>query len=358
MKKTPLSAQKCLSYNPEELSEAIKNLLKPLGGIEAFIKPGFRVLIKPNMLTCKTPERAATTHPALISAVATACVNAGAEVIIGDSPPAIFGRTEQFWETTGFAQAAKDSGARLICFENEPKAPISFKTNKRDVTAHIVKTFFMVDAVINLPKLKTHNLTRITGAIKNLFGLIPGFSKAQWHKIFPRAAEFSNFISDFAHQLPVTLNIMDGIEGMDGQGPAGGRVVKTGVLLASASPVAIDTAFCTLINVKPSEVHMLRRCHELNWGPKNIDEIEWLGEPAENIVIKDFCIPRVSPYDLIPEFILNLGRRLLWAGPALLPDTCIKCGRCKEICPAEAIEITDSGAKFDRNRCISCFCCM
>lgn len=358
MKKTIVSLQKALTYRQPELGEVVKRLLAPLGGIEFFVKPGHKVLLKPNMLTCKGPEKAATTHPALVEEVARICVAAGAEVIIGDSPPAIFGRTEAFWETTGLAKAAHNSGARLLSFETDAKAPITFFSNGKSLSTPIVKTYFMADVVINLPKMKTHNLTRITGAIKNLFGLIPGFTKAGWHKAFPRPVEFSNFIADFSHQLPCALTIMDAIDAMDGQGPAGGRVVNAGVLLASVSPVAIDMAFCELVGLNHHEIPILQHCHELNWGPREVDEIDFAGATPDQLFIKDYQVPSLPPIALIPDFIINSTRKLVWAGPALLPNTCIKCGKCRKICPVNAIDITENGAEFDRKLCISCFCCM
>ena len=358
MSEKTLSIQKCSSYEQTAVKEAIIKLLEPFGGITAFVRSGNKVLIKPNMLTCKEPERAATTHPAVIEAVANLCHEAGATVFIGDSPPAVFGRTEEFWEKTGFAAAARNSGAQLTSFETDAKVPVKFFSNGREITVHLVKTLFLADVVINLPKMKTHNLTRITGAVKNLFGLIPGLAKAQWHKIFPRAEEFSDFIADLGHQIPVTLNIMDGIESMDGQGPAGGRVVKSEVLLAATSPAAIDLGFCRLVGLDPATVPTLRRCAQLNWGPKSLDELEFVGCPPETATIKNYQVPGTPPISLLPDFIINFMRRLLWAGPVLLPDTCIKCGRCRQICPADAINISATGAEFDRQKCISCFCCM
>ncbi len=358
MSEKTLSIQKCSSYEQTAVKEAIIKLLEPFGGITAFVRSGNKVLIKPNMLTCKEPERAATTHPAVIEAVANLCHEAGATVFIGDSPPAVFGRTEEFWEKTGFAAAARNSGAQLTSFETDAKVPVKFFSNGREITVHLVKTLFLADVVINLPKMKTHNLTRITGAVKNLFGLIPGLAKAQWHKIFPRAEEFSDFIADLGHQIPVTLNIMDGIESMDGQGPAGGRVVKSEVLLAATSPATIDLGFCRLVGLDPATVPTLRRCARLNWGPKSLDELEFVGCSPEAAGIKNYQVPGTPPISLLPDFFINFMRRFLWAGPVLLPDTCIKCGRCKQICPADAINISVAGAEFDRQKCISCFCCM
>ncbi|PKL45112.1 MAG: hypothetical protein CVV41_03205 [Candidatus Riflebacteria bacterium HGW-Riflebacteria-1] len=358
MTKAVLSLQKCNSYDQALVDDTIKRLLAPLGGIEAFVRPGQRVLIKPNMLSCKDPDKAATTHPAVIEAVARVCRDAGARVFIGDSPPSIFGRTEEFWNKTGFATAAANSGAELICFENDDKTPVNFVSNRKQLTVYVTRHYFDADLVINLPKMKTHNLTRITGAMKNLFGLLPGLAKAQWHKTFPRPVEFSNFITDLAKQLPCGLTIMDAIEGMDGQGPAGGRVVTPGALLAATSPVTVDLGFCGIVGLDPDTIPMLKRCREIGWGATSLDQIELTGEPIANLKMLDYRVPRLAPISFIPEFLLNFARRFFWAGPALLPDLCIKCGRCKKICPAAAIEIADTGAEFNRDRCISCFCCM
>ncbi|MBU1108324.1 MAG: DUF362 domain-containing protein [Candidatus Riflebacteria bacterium] len=358
MTKGTLSLQRCETYDQKLVYNAIQKLLAPLGGIKAFVKPGYRVLLKPNMLSCKEPEKAATTHPAVIEAVARICCEAGATVFIGDSPPAIFGRAEEFWDKTGFAAAAANSGAQLLNFESGDKKLVRFNSNGRQLTVYVTQHYYEADLVINLPKMKTHNLTRITGALKNLFGLLPGLAKAQWHKAFPRPVEFSDFITDLAHQLPCGLTIMDGIEGMDGQGPAGGRVVKPGVLMAATSPVTIDLGFCKIVGLNPEEIPMLRRCQALNWGAASLDQIEIVGEPIETLTIRDFRVPRLATMSLVPEWLINLARKLFWAGPRLLPDLCIKCGRCKKICPAAAIVISESGAEFNRKSCIACFCCM
>jgi len=353
-----LAMQKCQTYEQPQVDAALRRLLEPLGGIGTFVEPGHKVLLKPNMLSCKDPDKAATTHPAVIEAVARLCIEAGARVFIGDSPPSIFGRTEDFWNRTGFARAAANSGAQLVCFENDDKKPLSFTSNGRQLTVYATRHCFDADLVINLPKMKTHNLTRITGAIKNLFGLLPGLAKAQWHKAFPRPVEFSNFMVDLAQQLPCHLTIMDAIEAMDGQGPSGGRVVKPGVLMAAASPVTVDIGFCAVVGLTPAEVPMLVRCRQLAWGPTAVDQLEIAGTPLSELKFKDYRVPRLVPTSFIPEWLLDFGRKLAWAGPALLPNLCIKCGRCQKICPADAIEIGANGAMFNKDRCISCFCCM
>lgn len=358
MQKNLLSLQKCTDYRQPLVDAAIKRLLEPFGGIDAFVKAGQKVLLKPNMLSCKDPGKAATTHPAVIEAVARLCVEAGAKVFIGDSPPSIFGRTEDFWNRTGFAAAAANSGASLVCFENDDKQEVNFTSNGRALRVYITRHYFDADLVINLPKMKTHNLTRITGAMKNLFGLMPGLAKAQWHKAFPRPEEFSNFIVDLARQLPCALTIMDGIEGMDKQGPSGGRVVNPGVLLAATSPAIVDLGFCAVVGADPATIPMLAYCRRIDWGPADINNLTLAGDPLADLKFPEYRIPRLVPTSFIPERLIKLARKLAWAGPELLPNLCIKCGRCQKICPADAIVIGEKGPEFNRERCISCFCCM
>ena len=357
--KTKVSLQQCNSYKQEEVSLAIKALLEPLGNMSSFVKKNDKVLIKPNMLSCKEPERAATTHPSVIEAVVKECFEAGAsEVWVGDSPPAIFGRTEDFWNKTGFAKATEAAGGKMLCFEKDEKANVSFKVFGQDVTTPVIKKVFDANVVISLSKMKTHNLTRITGAVKNNFGFIPGFAKALWHKKFTKVNEFSAFVSELAKALPVKLHIMDGIEAMDLQGPASGRVKKNNILIASESPVAVDMGFCKIVGLKPESVPIMKYCKSIGWGPASFEEVEFIGTELQKCIVKGYIIPPAPPVYLIPDFVLDLIRKMIWTGPNLKENKCVKCGRCKNICPAKAIEITAKGASFDRNKCISCFCCM
>lgn len=354
-----VSLQKCESYEITAVKSAVKALLEPLGGMKAFVKKGDTVLIKPNMLSCKEPERAATTHPSVIEAVVSECFDSGAlKVFVGDSPPSIFGRTEDFWNTTGFAKATESAGGEMLCFEKDEKTDVTLNIKGKEVTASVIKTVFDADVVICLSKMKTHNLTRITGAVKNNFGFIPGFAKAMWHRTFTKVDEFSAFITELAKALPVKLHIMDGIEAMDLQGPASGRVKNNKVLIASESSVAVDMGFCRVVNLRPETVPIMKYCKKIGWGPATMADVEFVGTPVDECVVKGYVVPPAPPIYLIPDFILDFIKKLVWTGPALKPDKCVKCGRCKNICPAKAINVEENGAAFDRRKCISCFCCM
>jgi uncharacterized protein (DUF362 family)/NAD-dependent dihydropyrimidine dehydrogenase PreA subunit len=359
MNRFKVAIKKCSSYeNTEKIYQIIEFFFSSFPEVEKLVKPGITVLLKPNMLSCKTPDKAATTHPAIVEAIARYFSNRKANVLIGDSPPAIFGRAEKYWETTGFKTAAENSVAKLICFETLPKHKLSFFSNNTQVELSIVKTYYDADMVINIAKLKTHNLTRITAAIKNLFGLVPGFQKAIWHKIFPKSYEFGNFITDLSQKLPVHLNILDAIEGMDGQGPAGGRRIFPGFLLASDNPVAIDRTICAAAQIDENSIATLNRAKEIKWGPESINELDFTGAPLKSIKFQNFRVPGISPQDYIPDFVLNSLKKLLWIGPFLKPGKCIGCGRCAEVCPVDAIELSKNEAQFNRKTCISCFCCM
>lgn len=355
---TQVYIKKCANYEYAGLYRHIETLLDHFDQTHSLFKSGQTILLKPNMLTCRTPDHAATTHPAVVQAVAQYLQKKNCRVRIGDSPPAVFGRTAQFWQETGFAQAAAAAGAELVCFESEAKKAIRFLSNGAEREVHLTAAFFDADLVINLPKLKTHNLTRITGAVKNLFGLVPGLQKAQWHKVFPKSVEFGNFISDLGNKLPTQLTIMDAIEGMQGQGPAGGTRIFPGFLMASTCPVAVDRIFCEIGGVDENKVTTLTRARQLNWGPPSAAEISLLGDPIAEVKIADFKVPALTPQDYLPDRLLNLIKKLFWAGPVLKEGSCIRCGRCEKICPVNAISISAKEAEFDRKLCISCFCCM
>ncbi len=158
------------SYSRENLVSALRALLAPLGGLARFVKPGMRVLINPNLLSARTPDRAVTTHPELVAAVAGECVAAGAEVLIGDSPGGIEKGLKRVWDNTGMTAAAERSSSRLVSFETDTVREVSVGERKYNISVHA----FDADFIISLPKLKTHVLTNYTGAIKNCYGFIPG----------------------------------------------------------------------------------------------------------------------------------------------------------------------------------------
>lgn len=355
-----LAARRCPDYDPARLATALDDILAPFGGLDHLASPGQTVLLKPNLLSNRRPEAAATTHPLIVEIIASRLVRAGARVFIGDSPPLALGRIEEYWKNSGLAEAASKSGATLVSFESEPTRLVRIDGPHGPLNLPVAERFFQADLVINLPKLKTHNLTVITGAVKNLYGLLPGLQKARLHRDLPRPEEFSTMIVGLAAALPPMLTIMDGILGMDGHGPVGGRPIPAGVLLAGNHPVAIDLAFCDLAGLDPATIPTHRVARARSFGPHDLGNVDCLGDPLSELHIRDFRIPRPSFMNTFPPGLLKLAQRLIAAHPHLEEKDCIRCGNCVRICPVGAArsEAGTGKVRLIHRPCISCFCCI
>jgi uncharacterized protein (DUF362 family)/ferredoxin len=354
----PLSLTTCASYAMPEVRAALTQLLQPLGGLSAFVKPGMNVFLKPNLLSSRDPRECVTTHPALVEAVAEACRALGARVLIGDSPPISFGKLESYWKTTGMRTAADRTGAELISLEKEPRREVTVAGPAGPVRIHVTEWYFKADCIINLPKLKTHNLTVITGAVKNHYGLLPGAQKAQFHLRIPQPHLFSAFFAEIYRTLPTHLSIMDGVEGMDETGPAGGRIIKPGVLLASPSAVAVDLGFLQLAGLGQSDVPYLAYCRAHGIGPASFSDLAYHGPSLAQVRIAGFRAPPSRwIWRVIPPVLVRLLKKVVWLRPAIEAHKCVKCGLCVKVCPAEAIKTGAKAMVIRRRPCIGCFCC-
>ncbi len=356
-----LAVNACASYRPEHLEPALDELLRPWQGLRSLVRPGATVLLKPNLLSARPPEQAVTTHPAVVGAMAHRCRRLGARVLIGDSPPYLIDRNiETFWSQCGLADVAPRLGAELVSFETAPRRVVHLPDWPQAGALHLTDYSFAADVVINLGKLKTHNLTRLTGAIKNHYGLLPGVQKGQLHRRVPRPNQFAHMLVDLWLHRPAHLSLLDGILGMDGSGPAGGRPVDTRILLASEDAALVDLAFAAVAGIDPWTVPTLAAARARRNGRLALTAecCTLHGVAPATLRFPGFAVPASPILERFPDFIYRLARRLLWLRPKPDNAVCRHCGRCAQICPAEAIAVDPQRIAIDGRRCIACFCCL
>jgi len=357
MSKSKVSIVKCESYASSEVEAAVSKSLELIGGMKSFVKPGSKVLLKVNTLTGVGPEKAVTTHPQIVVAVAKEVIKAGAKPIIGDCYGDRNARFEEIFEKTGIKAAADSIGVEVVNLAGKGIVEVNVKGSVIS-PLHVSRIVREADAVINLPKLKTHELTLITCAIKNMFGIIPGFSKSKYHALTPKPHDFANTLVEvFRAKIPV-LNIVDAVIGMEGSGPQNGIPRKMGLIIASADAVAIDSLCAKMMGLDPQDVDTTKIAHEKGLGESDISRIEVLGVEPEPF--KDFKRTYSSYIKMnrLPGFLFKISgliTNLIKVKPVINKKKCVKCMVCVNNCPAKVID--GKSFKIDHKNCIMCFCC-
>jgi uncharacterized protein (DUF362 family)/Pyruvate/2-oxoacid:ferredoxin oxidoreductase delta subunit len=356
------SAVACRAYDLETVRGALQAVLASLGGVERFVRPGMKVLLKPNLLNDAGVDRATTTHPAVVRAVAKAVQVAGGEVWIGDSPGGPISGGSRVLRATGISAVAADVGARLVPFDQVvwrrlERTPAGQGNSKKAADYFIAPPVFEADLVIDMPKLKTHVLTLFTGAVKNLYGVIPGTRKREHHLRAPGVVDFSPILVDVLELVRPGLSIMDGVVGLEGDGPgASGLPRPYGCLAASADPVALDAVIAQAIGCRAGEVLHLKLAGERGLGICEPTSVSIVGDKRV-LEFGEVQLPRSRWYYRVPSWVSAPLYRFAKVRPQLAPEMCIGCGRCVEVCPRDAI---DRGKPVEMNlkRCVGCMCCV
>jgi len=347
-----VSLVKCPGYEPGEIRAALRLVLEPLGGIEAFVKPGQRVLLKPNLLSAKDPGRAVTTHPHLVEAVAEEVRRAGAVPFVGDSPGGALRGIKRVWANTGMEEMARRAEVELVNFEASGSKGIEFGA----YIFYISKPVLEADVIINLPKLKTHSLTLMTCAVKNMFGVMPGFRKGEQHKRYPKAAEFAKMLVHLYKLVTPSLNIVDAVVAMEGNGPSSGQPRKLGLIMAGEDAVAIDAVAAHLIGYPEGAIDTTRIAAEMGLGEGRRDLLTLAGD-APRDTVAGFLLPKNRLQRSAPRPLMKLIAPLVWVKPVIMPKKCTGCGFCAESCPVKTIHKDGSVYRIEDKRCIKCLCC-
>ncbi|MBQ8310009.1 MAG: DUF362 domain-containing protein [Clostridia bacterium] len=356
---TDVSLTTCNTYEKTEIRTALEKVLSPLGGL-GWVQSGMLIAIKANLVSMMKPETAATTHPALLCELVRMLKEKGAEVVIGDSPGGLYNSfaVNRVYSATGMKDAEREGATLNQNFEmREASFPEALVARDFTYTAYLDEA----DAIINFCKLKTHGMMGMSAAAKNMFGVVPGTFKPEYHFRYPDHKDFASMILDLnAYFAPkVKLCIADAVIGMEGNGPTQGTPRKIGALLASASPHALDLACAYLIGLGVNDVPTLQVAHENGWIPESVDALKIDGN-LDSFVINDYHnihVRRSLQFEGHGKFAAMFVRSALRAVPRPDKKTCIGCKKCAEICPAHIITMKNGIPTIDRENCITCFCC-
>ncbi len=350
--------QACKNYQLENVIEKINHAVEILGGWEKYVKPQDKVLLKVNLIGPKSSESAAVTHAEFVRAMVRILKSKNCTVWIGDSAGgAIAGvaPTTQSFKVAGYERVAAEEGAIIKNFDREGVLSVQPKSGCEELM-HIARPMFDADVVINLPKLKTHSAQIFSGAVKNVFGCIPGLKKAKYHKMAPDPADFGQIICDIHDATKIKLHIMDGILAMQGEGPTAGSVYRADKILVSEDPLALDAVAAKMVGIAVEDVPILETACKRNLGEGRLKNITLAGDYEQ--------VPRLAGFKLpirLRGSMKGNSKALVNVidffntHPRINPDKCKKCNMCVESCPVQAIDKRTK--QIDYTVCIACMCC-
>ena len=360
---------RCERYNKQELVQKIEDCIGLIGGFKKYIHLGQKILLKPNLLSASRPELAVTTHPVFLESIIDLIkknAEADAEITIADSPGAATPHTvenlRKVYEVCGIKYLTKIKGVKLSM---ETKfSTISFKKGKVLKHLEIIKPAVDADVIINLPKFKTHSLVRISGAVKNMYGIVHGRTKTLLHTKFLEIDKFSDMLIDVYMYKPPVLNLMDGIIGLEGEGPgASGKPRNVGMIFASTNGIAMDNIISKIMGFKSEDVPLIKCARSRALEGSDINKIEILGANMDELIIKDFKLPGNTPVDritrnrFVKNYMLPFVRNNLYSSPYENREKCTLCKICINTCPENAISLKGQNLIFDYKKCIRCYCC-
>jgi uncharacterized protein (DUF362 family)/Pyruvate/2-oxoacid:ferredoxin oxidoreductase delta subunit len=350
---TRVSIVRCSDYSTAK--NAVKESLSLIGGLEKIISPGSRVLLKPNILAIRPPKDAVTTHPSVVAAVCELVSEAGGIPVIGEGSGIVrpgSTNTSQALKISGIQDTASVCGAELINFETYGYVEVNVPDARQFPSLYISKAILEADVIISLPKLKTHELTLYTGAVKNFFGTIPQKYRKQAHSLEDRK-RFGEAIVDIYSIVKPGLAVMDGVIGMEGNGPSNGTPIFAGVIMASYDCVALDLVASELIGFDPLKVPTNKAALSRGFGTEH-PEVVGLSLEVAKVRFKN---PEGGTTAMIPPFLMRILRRQLTAKPFINTSNCVVCKACILNCSAHAIEEVGRSLKINEEKCIQCYCC-
>lgn len=356
MENYDVAVVRCKTYDVEAVKPALEEAVNAVNGLD-FVMPGMKIIIKPNLVSFKKPDAAATTHPALLEALVEMLLARGAAVTIGDSPggPHSLPLLNRVYAATGMDRVEK-LGAKLNRNMNEKT--VDFPEGK--VLKNFTYTEYLdeADAIIDFCKLKSHGMLGMSAAVKNLFGTIPGLKKPEVHYKFQNDAEFADMLVDLNEYFEPRLAICDAVVGMEGNGPTAGTPRQIGAIIASKSTYYADVVGAELIGMNIDGLPTLQAAYERGFAPASSKNLRVYGD-IRALTVDDFKAPPVRGLSFMRKgnVLHFISKAALEHKPTLKKRLCVGCGECARMCPAKAIEMKNKKPHINREKCIRCFCC-
>ena len=345
----------------EEVAAKMTTLLDMAGGMSQFAAPGGKIVLKVNLLQATAPEKAVSTHPTVVAAVGRLVKQAGAIPLIADSPGAGLAYNEKtldrLYRITEMYQAAQAAGMEVNV--DLSHRPVNYPQGKLLKRFEVITPVFEADGVLNLCKFKTHTFMSMTGAIKNNFGVIPGYAKPGYHATMQQKAHFADMLLDLAAYVSPRFSIMDAVLGMEGNGPHTGTPRPVGWLLAATNPLALDVVAAEMMGLPREYNPVLLAAQQRGLRPTRIEDVQLVGADMAVLRLSNFKLPTTLTSEssfgpltwLMPVFRNMAARR-----PHVDPTKCAACGECLTACPVEAISM-NGAAYINDKECIRCYCC-
>lgn len=348
----------CRVYEEKEVLAAVGQAFELLGGLERFVRPGAKVLLKPNLLSARAPQEGVTTHPLIVKAVIGEVQKCGGTALVGDSPGGLSADNvfEKVVVSSGIEQICLATGAQLVNLGKnlaEVKNPEG-RLFKRFTLSAVLQD---VDVVINLPKLKTHQFMTLTAGVKNLFGLVPGLQKAEFHLKVPERSGFADMLVDLYLAVKPQVTLVDGVEAMEGAGPSAGAMRPLGLIIAGNDALAVDLIISEIVGFKLREVPTNRVAFDRGLAKEDLSHIAVNGLPVNSVMVRDFRRPEGAIQDRVPKVLVTVARDLATPKPVVERDICNGCAICEESCPVKAIKMIGTYPELDYKTCIRCYCC-
>jgi uncharacterized protein (DUF362 family)/Pyruvate/2-oxoacid:ferredoxin oxidoreductase delta subunit len=336
-----------MSYDRQGVSEAVRTAVSLIGGIGAFVKPGMKVLLKPNLLSPHPPEDAVTTHPEVLRSVARLAKEAGGSVCVGDSPGGYGYNMDEILETSGVKAVIAEEGIEFKKF-----------TSSRFVNGIPVSNAVLdADVIISVPKFKTHSITVMTAAVKNMFGAVVGLYKAECHSRAPKEEDFAKIMTKIFAIAKPALSVVDGVLAMEGDGPSSGIPRKMNFIAAGADAVAVDACLAKIIGLEPCDILVTKDAFGAGLGEADLAHIALVGDDIAEFVTKDFKLPQTTLLKFLPRGVIRTMSAMVKFRPYIDPKLCRRCNLCKVTCPVNCITIEPDACGIDYKKCVKCLCC-